>query len=312
MIWAQENATLRLHAEGLNLAVKKKRCNLAFYLTNFQFNKMVPVSQFNEAYDYIRKQNTTSPEIGIVLGTGLGGLVGEMQIEKQIPYNFIPHFPISTVESHFGKLIFGKIGDKRVVAMQGRFHAYEGYSMEQITFPLRILKMLGIKYLFISNAAGGINLSYKKGDLVIIDDHINLQTANPLTGPNRIEFGPRFPDMSQPYNTELMEKAFLVANRENIRIHKGVYAAVTGPNLETRAEYRYLRTIGADVVGMSTVPEVIVANHMGIKPLAISVVTDECNPDKLQPVNVAEIIAVAKATEPKLTTILKEVILSLA
>lgn len=272
---------------------------------------MDPVSRFNDAYDYIRKQNITMPEIGIVLGTGLGGLVNEINIEKQIPYNFIPHFPISTVESHFGKLIFGKLGDKAVVAMQGRFHAYEGYTMEQITFPIRILKMLGIKYLFISNAAGGLNLAYKKGDLVIIDDHINLQAENPLTGPNRIEFGPRFPDMSQPYHVALMNKASEIAKRENIRVHKGVYAAVTGPNLETRAEYRYLRTIGADVVGMSTVPEVIVSNHMGIKPLAISVVTDECNPDDLQPVNIAEIIEVAKATEPKLTLILKELILSL-
>lgn len=273
---------------------------------------MDPVSRFNDAYDYIRKQHLSSPEIGIVLGTGLGDLVNEIKIEKQIPYNFIPHFPISTVESHFGKLIFGTIGNKHVVAMQGRFHAYEGYTMEQITFPLRILKMLGVKHLFISNAAGGLNLEYKKGDLVIIDDHINLQSENPLTGPNRIEFGPRFPDMSQPYNTELMQKAFEVAKRENIRAHKGIYVAVTGPNLETRAEYRYLRRIGADVVGMSTVPEVIVANHMGIKPLAISVVTDECNPDDLHPVNVEEIIAVAKATEPKLTIILKELILSLA
>lgn len=272
---------------------------------------MDPVSRYNDAYDYIRRQNISMPEIGIVLGTGLGGLVEEMEIEKKIPYNFIPHFPISTVESHFGKLIFGKIGGRSIVAMQGRFHAYEGYSMEQITFPIRVLKMLGIKYLFISNAAGGLNLSYKKGDLVIIDDHINLQADNPLTGPNRIEFGPRFPDMSQPYNTELIDKAMAIAQKHNISIHKGVYAAVMGPNLETRAEYRYLRTIGADVVGMSTVPEVIVSNHMGIKPLAISVVTDECNPDDLHPVDVSEIIEVAKATEPNLTIILKEVIMGL-
>lgn len=265
----------------------------------------------NNAYEYIMRQNVTEPTVGIILGTGLGGLVNEIEIEKQIPYNFIPHFPISTVESHFGKLIFGKLGDKQIVAMQGRFHFYEGYSMQQITFPLRVLKMLGIKTIFISNAAGGLNPAYRKGDIMVIDDHINLQVANPLIGPNRPEFGPRFPDMSRPYDKALIQKAMDYAAAEGITAHKGVYVAVPGPNLETRAEYRFLRTIGADVVGMSTVPEVIVANHMGLKTFAISVITDECNPDDLKPVNVEEIISVANQAEPKLTKILKQLILDL-
>ena len=269
------------------------------------------MEMLKEAYDYLKKQTDSRPKIGIVLGTGLGGLVKEIKIEKQIPYNFIPYFPISTVESHFGMLIFGKIGEYDVVAMQGRFHYYEGYSMHQITFPLRILKMLGIETLFISNAAGGLNPAYKKGDLMILDDHINLQTSNPLIGPNRPEFGPRFPDMSAPYDKELITKAMEFAQVSNIAAHTGVYVAVTGPNLETRAEYRFLRTIGADVVGMSTVPEVIVANHMGLRTFAISVITDECNPDTLAPVKVEEIIRVAKEAEPSLTKILKHLILSL-
>ncbi|MFN0202761.1 MAG: purine-nucleoside phosphorylase [Bacteroidia bacterium] len=269
------------------------------------------VESLKDACDYILRQKVTKPEIGIILGTGLGGLVNEIEIEKSIPYNFIPHFPISTVESHFGRLIFGKIADKRVVAMQGRFHYYEGYNMQQITFPLRVLKMLGIETLFISNAAGGMNLNYKKGDLVIIDDHINLQGANALVGPNRAEFGPRFPDMSQPYNKELIEKGLKIAKEEGFRVHKGVYVAVSGPQLETRSEYRFLRMIGADIVGMSTVPEVIVANHMSLKTFAISVVTDECDPDNLSPVQVEEIIRVATETEPKLTKILKRMIAEL-
>lgn len=261
-----------------------------------------------EAVAYIKQHNELEPEIGIILGTGLGGLVQEIEIEKEIPYNFIPHFPISTVESHFGKLIFGKIGNKRVVAMQGRFHYYEGYSMKEITFPLRVLKLLGIKTLFISNAAGGLNKSYKNGDLMIIDDHINLQTANPLTGPNMSEFGPRFPDMSAPYDKELTERAKAIAKEKDYRVHVGVYVGVIGPNLETRAEYRFLRIIGADVVGMSTVPEVIVARHMGLRTCAISVVTDECDPDNLKPVSLEEVIAVANEAEPRLTYILARLI----
>jgi len=261
-----------------------------------------------EAVEYIKGQVTEMPVVGIVLGTGLGGLVNEIEISKEIAYNFIPHFPLSTVESHFGKLIFGTLGGKKVVAMQGRFHYYEGYSMREITFPIRVLKELGIEALYISNAAGGMNLDYDKGDLMIIDDHINLQPANPLVGPNMEEFGPRFPDMSRPYDPEMIQRAQAIAKEEGITARVGVYVAVTGPNLETRAEYRYLRMIGADVVGMSTVPEVIVANHMGLKTFAISVITDECDPDNLEVADVADIIATAMAAEPKLTKILSRLI----
>ena len=265
-------------------------------------------TKFYESLDYIRRLYAGSPEIGIVLGTGLGGLVREIKIEKEIPYNFIPHFPISTVESHFGKLIFGKMGEKSVVAMQGRFHFYEGYDMAQITFPIRIMKLLGVKTLFISNAAGTVNPDIKKGTLMLIDDHINLQGMSPLIGPNIDSLGPRFPDMSRPYDPEMMMVAQKIAKEEKITLSKGVYAALVGPNLETRAEYRFLKIIGADVVGMSTVPEVIVANHMGIKVLAISVVTDECDPDNLMPVNIEEIIAIAGRAEPNLTRIFSRMI----
>lgn len=269
------------------------------------------MSSYQEAFDFIRQQYQGIPEVGIVLGTGLAGLAGEIKIEHTIEYGNIPHFPVSTVETHEGRLIFGKLGEKSVVAMQGRFHFYEGYTMQQITFPIRVMKLLGIHTLLISNAAGGMNLDYKKGDLMILDDHINLQTANPLTGPNLDEFGPRFPDMSQPYNKDLILKAREIANHENYRVHTGVYVAVIGPNLETRAEYRFLRMIGADVVGMSTVPEVIVANHMGLRTFAISVITDECDPDNLAPIDVPEIIRVAMEAEPRLTHIMSELIRNL-
>ena len=264
--------------------------------------------EINEAYAYIRKMTSHKPKIGIVLGTGLGGLISEIKIEKSIPYNFIPYFPISTVESHFGRLIFGHIEDLPVVAMQGRFHYYEGYSMQEITFPVRILKKLGIETLFISNAAGGLNLDYKKGDLMIIEDHINLQSENPLAGPNLESYGPRFPDMSAPYDRGLIDKAIEIGKDMEIGLHEGVYVSVNGPNLETRAEYRFLRMIGADVVGMSTVPEVIVARHMDLKVFAISVITDECDPDNLMPVDVADIIETANRAEPHMTAILCKLI----
>jgi purine-nucleoside phosphorylase len=266
------------------------------------------MEKINEAVAYIQAHYAGNPEVGIVLGTGLGGLVTEIDVEKEIAYNFIPYFPVSTVESHFGKLIFGTIGGRKVVAMQGRFHYYEGYSMEDITFPIRVMRQLGVGTLFISNAAGGMNLHFQKGDLMIIDDHINLQIANPLVGPNIDEFGPRFPDMSRPYDPALIKLAEQIAREEDIRAHTGVYVAVPGPNLETRAEYRFLRLIGADVVGMSTVPEVIVANHMGIRTFAISVVTDLCDPDNLEPANVADIIATAEDAEPRLTRILSRLV----
>ena len=261
-----------------------------------------------EAVNYIRQYYQGQPQVGIVLGTGLGGLVNEIKVEKEIAYNFIPHFPVSTVESHFGKLIFGTIGDKKVVAMQGRLHYYEGYNMAEITYPIRVMALLGIKTLYISNAAGGMNLSYQKGDLMIIDDHINMQAENPLAGPNINVFGPRFPDMSRPYDAKLIQRAMEIAKEEGIRAHTGVYVSVSGPNLETRAEYRFLRMIGADVVGMSTVPEVIVANHMGLRTFAISVVTDLCDPDHLEPANVPDIIETATQAEPRLTRILSRMI----
>ncbi len=248
------------------------------------------------------------PEVGIILGTGLGGLVREIEIEKQLMYSNIPDFPISTLEFHSGKLIFGTLAGKKVVAMQGRLHYYEGYNMQQITFPVRVMKMLGVKTLFVSNASGALNPDFRKGDLMIIADHINLQAQNPLIGNNENALGPRFPDMSEPYNNTLIEKGLKIAADNNITCHKGVYVSVTGPNLETRAEYRFLRIIGGDAVGMSTVPEVIVANHMSLPVFAISVLTDEGFPDTLKPVSVEEILAVATAAEPKLTLILKELV----
>jgi purine-nucleoside phosphorylase len=251
------------------------------------------------------------PEVGIILGTGLGGLVSEIEVEKQLMYSNIPDFPISTLEFHSGKLIFGTLAGKKVVAMQGRLHYYEGYTMQQITFPVRVMKMLGIKTLFVSNASGSLNPAFKKGDLMVIEDHINLQPLNPLIGRNEEALGPRFPDMSQPYRRDLIKNALDAASANNITCHKGVYVAVTGPNLETQSEYRYLRIIGGDAVGMSTVPEVIVANHMGLPVFAISVLTDEGFPDILQPVSVEEILAVAHEAEPKMTLILKKLIAGL-
>ena len=258
--------------------------------------------------DFLINNGFENPEIGIVLGTGLGQLVNHIQIIKEIPYSEIPNFPISTVEFHSGKLIFGILENKKVVVMQGRFHLYEGYSLQEITFPIRILKQLGIQKLLVSNAAGAINLSYKKGDLMLIEDHINLQGGSPLAFKNVSEFGERFTDMCQPYDKIFIENALNIAKTNNIVLHKGVYAAVVGPQLETRAEYKMLKIIGADAVGMSTVPEIIVANHLNLKVLAISVLTDECNPDNLKPVNIPEIIALAGAAEPKMILLFKELI----
>ncbi|BAU55947.1 purine-nucleoside phosphorylase [Mucilaginibacter gotjawali] len=248
------------------------------------------------------------PEAGIILGTGLGGLVNEIEVEKQLMYANIPDFPISTLEFHSGKLIFGKLAGVKVVAMQGRLHYYEGYTMKQITFPVRVMKMLGIKSLYVSNASGSLNPEFKKGGLMVIEDHINLQGDNPLLGRNEEELGPRFPDMSEPYQRDLIVRALDIARANNITCHKGVYVAVTGPNLETKAEYKFLRTIGGDAVGMSTVPEVIVANHMGLPVFAISVLTDEGFNEVLKPVSLEEILEVARAAEPKMTMILKELI----
>jgi purine-nucleoside phosphorylase len=226
-------------------------------------------------------------------------------------YSNIPNFPISTLEFHSGKLIFGILSGKRVVAMQGRLHYYEGYDMKQITFPVRVMKMLGIQKLFVSNASGALNPAYKKGELMIINDHINMQTDNPLRGHNSEELGPRFPDMSEPYNRKLIDMGMEIAKKNNISCHAGVYVSVNGPNLETRAEYRFLRNIGADAVGMSTVPEVIVANHMSLPVFAISVLTDEGFPDTLKAVSLEEIIKTAEEAEPKMTKILKDLILEI-
>lgn len=266
------------------------------------------MDKINETLEVIRKKVQDDYEIGIILGTGLGGLVKDINVEQEIEYGDIPHFPLSTVESHQGKLIFGKIGNKKVIAMQGRFHYYEGYSMQQITYPVRVMKFLGVKTLLVSNACGGMNPIYKRGDVMLMLDHINLLGDNPLIGPNEDELGPRFPDMSEPYDLKLIELAERVALENKVKVQKGVYVAVAGPNLETKAEYRFLRSTGADVVGMSTIPENIVANHMGMKVLGFSIITDECFPDSLKPVNVEEIIATAMEAEPKMTLIMKEVI----
>jgi purine-nucleoside phosphorylase len=263
-----------------------------------------------KAKDHLVAMGIEAPEIGIVLGTGLHELVNFVDIKLSIPYTDIPGFPVSTVEFHKGNLVYGTIGNKKVLLMQGRLHAYEGYSMQQIVFPIRVMKLLGIKQLFLSNAAGGIKSQFKKGDIVLIQDHINLQYGNPLSGKNLDELGPRFPDMSQPYDIKLQELLKEKASALKIGIKEGVYASVHGPNLETRAEYRYLKVIGADMVGMSTVPEVIAANHMKLPCLAVSVITDECDPDNLQPVDIAEIIAVAGKADKKLSELFKQTILS--
>jgi purine-nucleoside phosphorylase len=264
--------------------------------------------RIDEAVALLRTKTQVRPSIGIILGTGLGGLADEIRKETVVDYGDIPHFPVSTVESHHGKLIFGTLGGKSVVAMQGRFHLYEGYTLQQVTFPVRVMKFLGVRTLLISNAAGGMNPQFGRGSIMIITDHINLLGDNPLIGPNDDALGPRFPDMSEPYSRRLIALADRVALDQKIRVEHGVFVAVPGPNLETRAEYRYLRYIGADAVGMSTVPEDIVANHMGMEVLGFSIITDECYPDALQPANVDEIIAVAQRTEPKLTAIMKGVV----
>ncbi len=269
------------------------------------------IHKIEEAVAFLKNNKIGNPEIGIVLGTGLGQLINEMTIEKRIEYGSIPHFCLSTVETHYGNLLYGEISGKKVLAMQGRFHYYEGYSMQQITFPIRVMKMLGVKYLLLSNASGGMRPDLKKGALVLIDDHINLLPDNPLFGKNLDTFGPRFPDMSQPYAAFLNAKFIEAARSKNIELSKGVYVAVSGPNLETRAEYRFLKMIGADIVGMSTVPEVIVANQMGLPCAAVSVVTDECDPDNLKPVAISEIIATANKADGDLTELFVEVIKNL-
>jgi purine-nucleoside phosphorylase len=253
------------------------------------------------AAEVVRARSTLVPEVGIVLGTGLGGLVREIAVESEVPYQSIPGFPLSTVESHAGRLLMGRLGGRPVVAMQGRFHRYEGYDLQQVTFPIRVMYALGARILVVSNACGGMNPLWAPGDLVLLSDHINLLGDNPLVGANDERLGERFPDMSAPYDPALRSLARAVALELGITLREGVYAAVPGPNLETRAEYRMLRTMGADVVGMSTVPEVIVARHQGMRTLGISIVTDQCLPDALEPADIGRIIETAGRAEPYLT-----------
>lgn len=264
------------------------------------------------AQQAVQAQWTGRPTVGIILGTGLGSLAAEIEAEATLPYSAIPHFPESTVESHAGQLVCGKLAGVTVIAMEGRFHFYEGYSMQELTFPVRLMKALGCETLIVSNACGGLNPQFALGDIMLIEDHINLMGDNPLIGRNDDRLGPRFPDMCWPYDRELLATARKVALENKIVAHQGVYVAVAGPNLETRAEYRYLRTIGADAVGMSTVPEVIVAVHSQMRCLGLSVITDMCMPDALEPADVQTIIAVARKSEPSLRTIVRQVVGSLA
>ncbi|ASQ90880.1 purine-nucleoside phosphorylase [Prosthecochloris sp. GSB1] len=267
--------------------------------------------KIRDAVAFIRKKTSDDYPVGIVLGTGLGALAKEIEIDFSLDYGDIPYFPISTVETHHGKLIFGTLAGKKVVAMQGRFHFYEGYSMHQIVFPVRVMKHLGVRTLGITNACGGLNPGFSKGDIMLIDDHINMLGTNPLIGPNDPELGSRFPDMCAPYSPRILDLAEQVALENAIKVQRGVYVALTGPCLETRAEYRMLRALGADVVGMSTVPEVIAAVHQGTEVFGMSIITDECFPDNLQPVSIEEIIEVSNQAEPKMTTIFKNVVAKL-
>lgn len=264
--------------------------------------------QIQEAKKVIQSRWTGQPKVGIILGTGLGGLAEEVQDAVKIPYQDIPHFPASTVESHAGRLVCGNLAGKPVLAMEGRFHFYEGYTLKQITFPVRVMKALGCDILIVSNACGGMNPQWEKGDLMLIEDHINLLGDNPLIGKNDERLGGRFPDMCAPYDPGLLKLAQRIALEEKIVCHKGVFVAVPGPNLETRAEYRFLRGIGADVVGMSTVPEVIVGVHASMRILGLSVITDQCLPDALEPASLPEIIATANAAEKKLRVLVRRVV----
>jgi purine-nucleoside phosphorylase len=266
------------------------------------------LKKIKETAEYLETKTSLRPEIGIILGTGLGGLVNEIDIRHTIPYEFIPNFPVSTVEGHHGQLIFGTMSGRNIVAMQGRFHFYEGYTMQELTFPVRVMKFLGIRVLILSNASGGVNPDFETGDLMIIEDHINLMKNNPLIGQNEEELGTRFPDMSDAYDKPLIDLAFRIAEKQGVRLRKGVYAAVSGPTFETPAEYRYIRTIGADAVGMSTVPEVIAARHMGLRCFAFSVITDLGVPGKIVEVTHRHVIHVASDVEPVMTRLISEML----
>ncbi len=266
------------------------------------------LGQVKESVAFLKSKSDIQPQIGVVLGTGLGGLADRIQAAVTIPYGEVPHFPVSTVTSHVGRLLFGNLGGKRVMAMQGRFHYYEGYEPKEITFPIRVMAAMGVKTLLISNAAGGLNPIFQPGDLVLISDHINLTGQNPLRGDNVEEWGPRFPDMTEPYSRELIQMAEEAAEDLNIKVHRGVYVGVAGPSMETAAETRFLRFIGADSVGMSTIPEVIVAVHAGLRVLGLSVITNVNIPDDYQPAPIEQVIATAKGAEPQLVRLVEEIL----
>ncbi len=266
------------------------------------------MQQIEEAVNFLNSRGFGQPDIGIILGTGLGKILDSVEVEAEMSYNHIPYFPTATVEFHTGKLIYGALAGKKVVLMQGRFHVYEGYSLQDVTFPVRVMHNMGVSRLLVSNASGALNLNFRKGEIMLIDDHINLQGSSPLAFKGVEKLGERFVDMSRPYDTEMNNLIESIASEKNITLHKGVYAAVVGPQLETRAEYRYLKIIGADAIGMSTIPEVIVANHLGLPVSAISVLTDECDPDNLEPVNIQDILAMAAKAEPDMITIFTELI----
>jgi len=267
--------------------------------------------ELNKTTAFLQSRGFGKPDVGIILGTRLGKLINSITVEAEVSYNHIPFFPTATVEFHQGKFIFGELSGKKVVVMQGRFHFYEGYSLQDVTYPVRIMHQLGARTLLVSNAAGAVNLNFKKGELMLIDDHINLQGNSPLAFKGVSKFGERFVDMSEPYTPALKNKFSDIAMAEKITLHKGVYASVVGPQLETKAEYRVLKIIGADAVGMSTVPEVIVANHLNMQVAAISVLTDECDPNNLKPVNIKEIMAMAEVAEPQLVVLFKKIIAQL-
>ena len=269
------------------------------------------IKYITESTEYLQSKGFDTPEVGIILGTGLGQLIDEIEIIAEASYNHIPNFPTATVEFHKGKLVYGLLAGKKVIVMQGRFHIYEGYTLQDVTFPVRIMEKLGIKTLLVSNASGAINLNFKKGELMLIEDHINLQGGSPLAFKGVSELGERFTDMSAPYDAEINAKFEHIAKENNIKLHKGVYTSVVGPQLETRSEYRMLKIIGSDAVGMSTVPEIIVANHLNLKAAAVSVLTDECDPDNLKPIDISEIIAMAGKAEPNMITLFKELIKTL-
>jgi len=264
-----------------------------------------------ETSEYLKSKGFTAPDLGIILGTGLSKILDHIDIQHEVSYNHIPNFPTATVEFHKGKLIYGTLEGKNVIVMQGRFHLYEGYTLTDVTYPVRVMHELGIKHLLVSNASGAINTSFKKGEMMLIDDHINLQGGSPLAFKGVEKMGERFVDMSAPYDKAMSATIEKIAASKDINLHKGVYASVFGPQLETRAEYRYLKIIGADAVGMSTVPEIIVANHLNLPVAAVSVLTDECDPDNLKPVDISEIIAMAEKAEPHMITLFTELIKTL-